>query len=58
MGRVKSLLIKKTAKKLIEEKSSFFSDSFEKNKRVLDKLIPNKKMKNSIAGYIARLMKK
>ncbi len=58
MGRVKSLLIKKTAKKLIEVKSSFFSGSFEKNKRVLDKLIENKKMKNSIAGYITRLMKR
>ncbi len=58
MGRVKSLLIKKTAKKLIEVKRTIFSDSFEKNKRVLDKLIPNKKMKNSIAGYITRLMRR
>ncbi len=58
MGRVKSLLIKKTAKKLIEGHAALFSSDFEKNKRALDRLVANKKMKNSIAGYITRLMKR
>jgi len=37
-----------------------FTDSFEKNTEILDKLIiaESKKLKNIIAGYITRLKKK
>lgn len=58
MGRIKSVIVKKTAKKLIEENPTLFSADFEKNKKVLQSLIANKKTRNSIAGYISRLMKR
>jgi len=37
-----------------------FTDSFEKNREIVDKLViaESKKLKNIIAGYITRLKKK
>jgi ribosomal protein S17E len=58
MGRIKSALIKKTAKKLVSENPSLFSTDFEKNKRILYAAIPNKRSRNIITGYITKLMKK
>lgn len=59
MGRVKSLSIKRTTRKLIEQHPNFFTDDFEKNKQILDKMLEtNKRTRNSVAGYITRLIKK
>lgn len=57
MGRIKSLLVKRTAKKLLENKSSLFNTEFEHNKRVLNNTMPSKSIRNKIAGYIARLQR-
>ncbi|MCX8159163.1 MAG: 30S ribosomal protein S17e [Candidatus Pacearchaeota archaeon] len=54
MGRIKSLLIKRTSKQLIEEGIPFTS-SFETNKKLLGNTMPSKPLRNKIAGYIARL---
>jgi len=57
MGRIKSLQIKRTAKKLLAKNK--FSSEFEENKKLLSQYIEtSKKTKNSIAGYITRLVKK
>jgi ribosomal protein S17E len=56
MGRIKSLLVKRTAKRLMEEQE--FSDNFEKNKKILGMTMPSKRLRNIIAGYIARLKKR
>ena len=56
MGRIKSTLVKRTAKKLIEEKDLFSTD-FEKDKKILGRLMPSKSIRNKIAGYISRLKK-
>lgn len=60
MGRIKTLPIKRVTNKLMELHSGKFTDSFEKNREILDKLIiaDSKKLKNIIAGYITRLKKK
>ncbi len=59
MGRVKSLAIKRTTRKLIEKYPNLFTDDFEKNKKILNETLEvNKKNRNSIAGYITRLVKK
>lgn len=58
MGRIKSAMVKKTAKKLINENPELFSTDFEKNKGVLRNLIPNKRTRNIVAGYITRLARK
>ncbi len=54
MGRIKSTLVKRTAK-LIMLKDSNFNDSFEHDKRLLGPTMPSKKIRNKIAGYMARL---
>lgn len=54
MGRIKSTLVKRTAKKLIEEKDLFSTD-FEKDKKILGRTMPSKSIRNKIAGYISRL---
>jgi len=56
MGRVKSALIKRTARKLLKEEN-VFSENFDKNKKVLADTMPSKRLRNQIAGYIARLKK-
>lgn len=56
MGRIKSALVKRTSKKIIDENDSF-NMSFEDNKKVLGNTMPSKRIKNMIAGYIARLKK-
>jgi len=54
MGRIKSKMIKRAAKQLIE-KDKRFIDKFEDNKKVLAQSMPSKPIRNKIAGYIARL---
>lgn len=57
MGRIKSLLVKRTAKQLLETKPELFKSSFEHNKKILGKTMPSKPLRNKIAGYIARLLR-
>ena len=56
MGRIKSKLIKRTGKTLISEENAF-SDDFDNNKKVLSDLMPSKKIRNQVAGYITRKKK-
>ncbi len=56
MGRIKSTMIKKTARLLLKEENHFTSN-FENNKLVLGDTMPSKKMRNKIVGYISRLLK-
>lgn len=55
MGRIKSTLIKRTARQLLLEKE-LFTKEFEHNKKVLGKTMPSKKMRNRIAGYMAHVV--
>ena len=54
MGRIKSMLIKRTSKNLLKEEN-VFSQDFEKNKKVLGSTMPSKRLRNKIAGYVSRL---
>lgn len=56
MGKIKSKLIKRASEKMIK-KDVPFTKSFEENKKILGKTMPNKKIRNQISGYIARLKK-
>lgn len=58
MGRIKSANHKRTAKKCVSETPEIFTKEFERNKKVLTEIIPHKKTRNSIAGYISRLKKR
>lgn len=55
MGRIKSKVVKRTAKTLFNEEGNVFTDKFEDNKKTLVGLMPSKKVRNQIAGYITRL---
>ncbi len=57
MGRIKSKLVKRTANTLLKKENKF-NENFEQNKKILKNLMPSKKIRNQIAGYIARLKKK
>jgi len=57
MGRIKSKLIKRTSRQLIENSDESFGKTFEENKKTLGHILPSKKMRNKIAGYIARVKK-
>ena len=54
MGRIKPLLVKRASVELIK-KDLDFSESFDNNKKILSNFMPSKKIRNKIAGYIARL---
>ena len=56
MGKIKSKLIKKSAVSLIK-KGITFDETFDNNKKVLGNTMPSKKLRNQMAGYLARLKK-
>ncbi|OGJ12862.1 hypothetical protein A3K82_00930 [Candidatus Pacearchaeota archaeon RBG_19FT_COMBO_34_9] len=57
MGKIKSKQIRNTAKTLRNEGVKF-SESFEKNKGILKGMILSKKIKNQIAGLLAKTKKR
>ena len=59
MGKVRTVLIKKVSKELINKYPDVFSTDFENNKRLLDKYIEadSKHLRNRISGYIVNLLK-
>ena len=54
MGKIKSKMIRKTANALTKENLSFEKD-FEKNKAILGREMPSKRLRNKIAGLISRM---
>jgi len=56
MGRIKSTLIKRTARELAEKLENITAD-FEKNKKLLGNILPSKKIRNKVAGQLVRLKK-
>ena len=59
MGRIKTKLIKRVTKKLMQEHPSDFKEDFRENKLLVDKSLDilSKKLRNSIAGYVTRIVK-
>jgi ribosomal protein S17E len=54
MGKIKSKVVRKTANALLKEDLSFEKD-FEKNKAILGREMPSKRIRNRLAGLISRL---
>jgi ribosomal protein S17E len=54
MGKIKSKMMRKTANTLTKEDLSFNKD-FEKNKAILGRTMPSKRLRNKIAGLISRM---
>jgi small subunit ribosomal protein S17e len=61
MGRVRTKTVKKSARVIIEKYySKLSSNDFHTNKRVCDEvaILPSKRMRNKVAGFITHLMKR
>lgn len=58
LGKIRTKLVKRTAKELLEKYPDIFTRDFEHNKKVVSKLLetPSKKLRNQIAGYITHLV--
>ena len=58
MGKVRTTVVKRTARKLLEKYPDLFTGEFEHNKRVVSMLVElkSKKLRNQIAGYITHLV--
>ncbi len=54
MGRIKQAMVKRASFELMEKELPF-DNTFEANKKILSNTMPSKKIRNKIAGYIARL---
>jgi len=60
MGRIKTQLVKRKTYELLRKFRDKFTADFETNKQRVNELIPDssKKLRNIIAGYLTRLIKK
>jgi len=54
MGKIKSKVVRKTANALLKENLGFEKD-FEKNKVILGREMPSKRIRNRLAGLISRM---
>ena len=54
MGKIKSKVVRKTANALLKEDLKFEKD-FEKNKAILGREMPSKRIRNRLAGLISRM---
>ncbi len=59
MGKVRTLMVKRTARKLLASHPQLFTEDFEHNKKIVRELVDinSKRVKNRIAGYITHLVK-
>ncbi len=59
MGRIKTMLVKRTTKKLFQEHKGEFTTDFAQNKKIVSSFIttPSKKIVNTVTGYVTRLTK-
>lgn len=53
MGKIKQKLVTRAGKEM-NSKGIEFSEKFEVNKKILGREMPSKKVRNQIAGYLAR----
>ncbi|MBS7606493.1 30S ribosomal protein S17e [Candidatus Bathyarchaeota archaeon] len=58
MGNVRPERVKRIARELLAKYPDKFTANFEENKKVLSNIahIPSSRLRNSIAGYITRLV--
>ncbi|OIR57879.1 MAG: 40S ribosomal protein S17 [Amphiamblys sp. WSBS2006] len=60
MGGVSTNTVKRAARQIIEKHYSCLVHDFQVNKRICEKVafIPTKRLRNKIAGYVTRLLKR
>ena len=60
MGRVRTKLVKRAARVIIEKYYSRLTLDFDTNKKICEEvaMIPSKRLRNKIAGFVTHLMKR
>lgn len=58
MGRIKTSLIKRKSNEILDAYPAKFTKNFDENKKMVEEVaeVESKKMRNTIAGYICRLV--
>ncbi len=57
MGRIKTSAIKRASRQLVDRSPEIFSEDFSHNKVILADNMSSKRVRNKIAGQVARLKK-
>jgi small subunit ribosomal protein S17e len=59
LGKVRTSLVKRTARELLAKYPDLFTEDFQHNKKVVSQLTvwSSKKLRNQVAGYITSLVK-
>ncbi|PIZ55199.1 30S ribosomal protein S17e [Candidatus Woesearchaeota archaeon CG_4_10_14_0_2_um_filter_57_5] len=59
MGRIKTVLVKRVSRELVDNYEDRLSTDYATNKQSIKSLahIPSKKIENVVAGYVTRLMR-
>ncbi|MHC1585993.1 MAG: 30S ribosomal protein S17e [Candidatus Hecatellaceae archaeon] len=59
MGRIRTGLVKRISRSLVEKYPNLFTTDYERNKEILGHVleVDSKKLKDQIAGYITHLMR-
>jgi small subunit ribosomal protein S17e len=57
MGKIKSKQVKRSSQELMDSGIEF-NENFEKNKKILGSEMPSKKMRNKMAGYLSRFIRR
>ncbi|MBI4145628.1 30S ribosomal protein S17e [Candidatus Woesearchaeota archaeon] len=61
MGRIKTQMIKRLSFQLLRDHKSVMKESFDENKVLVEQHmggVASKKIRNTVAGYVTRLMKR
>ncbi len=60
MGRIKTQMIKRLTLQLVKQHKPLFSTDYATNKKLVERLLtgPTKKLRNTVAGYVTRLMQR
>jgi len=59
LGKVRTSLVKRTARELLAKYPDLFTEDFQHNKKVVSQLTvwSSKKLRNQVAGYVTSLVK-
>jgi len=59
MGRIKTVLVKRITHDLVKAHREDFKADFEANKKLVSRYasVPSNKLRNTIAGYVTRILK-
>ncbi len=60
MGRIKTQMIKRLTLQLVKQHKPLLTTEFSANKKIVEQLLtgPSKKIRNTVAGYVTRIMQR